>query len=225
MGVIPLSDASRRPTRFPVMTASIIAVNALMFVIELVGGDTFVTTWSLHPADIVAGRHLITILTSMFMHGSWSHILGNMVFLWAFGPEIEDLMGRRKYLVFYLLGGLAATAAQVAADPSSTVPNLGASGAIAAVMGAFLVTYPRDRIRSLLVIVIFVRMTYIPAALLIGVWFLMQLVSLGAVAPQQASGGVAYAAHVGGFIFGAVAARLFEGRRLAEASVIGGAVR
>jgi len=223
MGVIPLGDASRRPTRFPVMTASIIAVNALMFVIELVGGDTFVTTWSLHPADIVAGRHLITILTSMFMHGSWSHILGNMVFLWAFGPEIEDLMGRRKYLVFYLLGGLAATAAQVAADPSSTVPNLGASGAIAAVMGAFLVTYPRDRIRSLLVIVIFVRMTYIPAALLIGVWFLMQLVSLGAVAPQQASGGVAYAAHVGGFIFGAVAARLFEGRRLAEASVIGGA--
>ncbi len=222
MGVIPLSDASRRPTRFPVMTASIIAVNAVMFVIELVGGDTFVTTWSLHPADIVAGRHLITILTSMFMHGSWSHILGNMVFLWAFGPEIEDLMGRRKYLVFYLLGGLAATAAQVAADPSSTVPNLGASGAIAAVMGAFLVTYPRDRIRSLLVIVIFVRMTYIPAALLIGVWFLMQLVSLGAVAPQQASGGVAYAAHVGGFIFGAVAARLFEGRRLAEASVIGG---
>ena len=222
MGVIPLSDASRRPTRFPVMTASIIAVNAVMFVIELVGGDTFVTTWSLHPADIVAGRHLITILTSMFMHGSWSHILGNMVFLWAFGPEIEDLMGRRKYLVFYLLGGLAATAAQVAADPSSTVPNLGASGAIAAVMGAFLVTYPRDRIRSLLVIVIFVRMTYIPAALLIGVWFLMQLVSLGAVAPQQASGGVAYAAHVGGFIFGAVAARLFEGRRLAEPSVIGG---
>jgi len=223
MGVIPLSDASRRPTRFPVMTASIIAVNALMFLIELAGGDTFVTTWSLHPADIVAGHHLITILTSMFMHGSWSHILGNMVFLWAFGPEIEDLMGRRKYLVFYLLGGLAATAAQVAADPSSTVPNLGASGAIAAVMGAFLVTYPRDRIRSLLVIVIFVRMTYIPAALLIGVWFLMQLVSLGAVAPQQASGGVAYAAHVGGFIFGAVAARLFEGRRLAEASVIGGA--
>jgi len=214
MGVIPLSDASRRPSRFPVMTASIIAVNARVFVIELVGGETFVTTWSLHPADIVAGRHLITILTSMFMHGSWSHILGNMVFLWAFGPEIEDLMGRRGYLVFYLLGGLAATAAQVAAGPTSTVPNLGASGAIAAVMGAFLVTYPRDRIRSLLVIFIFVGVRYIPAALLIGVWFLLQLVNLGAVAPQQGSGGVAYAAHVGGFIFGAVTARLFEGRRL-----------
>jgi len=221
MGVIPLSDASRRPSRFPVMTASIIAVNALVFVIELVGGETFVTTWSLHPAEIVAGRHLITILTSIFMHGSWSHILGNMVFLWAFGPEIEDLMTRPRYLVFYLLGGLAATAAQVAADPTSTVPNLGASGAIAAVMGAFLVTYPRDRIRSLLVIFIFVRMTYIPAALLIGVWFLLQVVNLGAVAPQQPAGGVAYAAHVGGFIFGAVTARLFEGRRLAGAAVIG----
>jgi len=221
MGVIPLSDASRRPSRFPVMTASIIAVNVLVFLTELVGGETFVTTWSLHPADIVAGHHLITILTSMFMHGSWSHILGNMVFLWAFGPEIEDLMGRRGYLVFYLLGGLAATAAQVAADPSSTVPNLGASGAIAAVMGAFLVTYPRDKIRSLLVIFIFVQVRYIPAALLIGVWFLLQLVNLGAVAPQQPEGGVAYAAHVGGFIFGAVTARLFEGRRLIGGGVIG----
>ncbi len=221
MGLIPLSDASRRPNRIPVVTASIITVNVIVFLLELTGGDAFVTTWSLHPADIVAGRHLITILTSMFMHGSWSHILGNMVFLWAFGPEIEDLMGRRGYLVFYLLGGLAATAAQVAAGPTSTVPNLGASGAIAAVMGAFLVTYPHDRIRSLLVLFIFVRVTYIPAALLIGVWILMQLVNLGAVAPQQAAGGVAYAAHVGGFIFGAVTARLFEGRRLAGAAVSG----
>src|SRR5713226_337861 len=220
MGVIPLSDASRRPSRFPVMTASIIAVNALVFVIELVGGETFVTTWSLHPADIVAGRHLITILTSIFMHGSWSHILGNMVFLWAFGPEIEDLMTRPRYLVFYLLGGLAATAAQVAADPTSTVPNLGASGAIAAVMGAFLVTYPRDRIRSLLIIFVFVHVTYIPAALLIGVWILTQFLNLGAVT-QQPAGGVAYAAHVGGLLFGAVTARLFEsGQRLGEPTAI-----
>ncbi len=222
MGLIPLSDASRRPNRMPVVTASIIAVNVFVFLLELTGGDAFVTKWALIPADIVGGRHLVTILTSMFMHGSWSHILGNMVFLWAFGPEIEDLMDRPRYLVFYLLGGLAATAAQVALGPTSTVPNLGASGAIAAVMGAFIVTYPRDRIRSLLVIFIFVRMTYIPAALLIGVWFLTQFVSLGSVAAQAPSGGVAYAAHVGGFIFGAVTARLFEGRRLAEASVIGG---
>jgi len=218
VGLIPLSDASRRPNRVPVVTASIIAVNVFVFLLELTGGDAFVTKWALVPADIVAGQHLVTILTSMFMHASWSHIIGNMVFLWAFGPEIEDLMDRPRYLVVYLLGGLAATAAQVALGPTSTVPNLGASGAIAAVMGAFLVTYPRDRIRSLLVIFIFVQMRYIPAALLIGVWFLLQLVNLGAVAPQQASGGVAYAAHVGGFIFGAVTARLFEGRRLAGAA-------
>lgn len=214
MGLIPLSDVSRRPNRFPIVTAAIIAINAVVFLLELSGGDAFVTTWSLVPAEIVAGRHLITILTSLFMHGSVSHILGNMVFLWAFGPEIEDLMDRPRYLVFYLLGGLAATAAQVAAGPTSTVPNLGASGAIAAVMGAFLVTYPHDRIRSLLVIFVFIRMTYIPAVLLVGVWFLIQLVSLGAVAQHpQPTGGVAYAAHVGGLIFGAITARLFERHR------------
>src|SRR5208283_4619722 len=106
----------------------------------------------------------------------WSHFIGNMVFLWAFGPEVEELMGRGRFAAFYLLGGLAATLAQLAADPASAVPNLGASGAIAAVMGAFLVTYPRDRIRSLLVIFIFVRVTFIPAALLVVVWFLVQLV-------------------------------------------------
>jgi membrane associated rhomboid family serine protease len=212
MAVIPLGDASRRPVRFPVVTASIIVLNGLVFLLELSGGNAFVAQWSLIPANIVAGHHCITILTAMFMHGSWSHIIGNMVFLWAFGPEVEDLMNPRRYATFYLLGGLAATLAQVAADPTSTVPNLGASGAIAAVMGAFLVTYPRDRIRSLLVIFVFLRVTYIPAALLIGVWFLLQFLSLGAVA-QEPTGGVAYAAHVGGFIFGAVAARLFESRQ------------
>jgi len=212
MPIIPLTDASRRPTSFPTVTAGIIVLNALVFIVELFGGEPFVTRWSMVPADIVAGRHWINILTAMFMHGSWSHIIGNMVFLWAFGPEVEDLMGRPRYLVFYLLGGLAAALAQIAAGADSTVPNLGASGAIAAVMGAFLVTYPRDQIRSLLVIFVFVDVAYIPAAVLIGVWFLIQAVSLGAVTHQpQPSGGVAYAAHVGGFIFGAVVARLFEG--------------
>jgi membrane associated rhomboid family serine protease len=211
MGVMPLSDASRRPSRVPVVTTTIIAINLVVFFAELAGGEPFVTRWSLVPADIVHGRHLDTILTAMFMHGSWSHILGNMIFLWAFGPEIEDLMRPGRYLVFYLLGGLAATVAQVLAGPTSTLPTLGASGASAAVMGAFLVTYPRDQIRSLLIIFVFVRVAYIPAALLVGVWFLTQLVHLGAVA-QQPAGGVAYAAHVGGFIFGAVATRLFESR-------------
>jgi membrane associated rhomboid family serine protease len=216
MGVIPLSDVSRRPSRLPVVTAAIIAVNIFVFGLELVGGETFVMRWSVIPADIVAGHHWVTIATAMFMHASFSHIIGNMVFLWAFGPEVEDSMGRRRYLSFYLLGGLAATLGQVAAGPASTIPNLGASGAIASVMGAFLVTFPRDRIRSLLVIFVFVRTTYIPAALLIGVWFLTQFVNLGAVA-QHPAGGVAYMAHVSGFIFGAVTARLFErSQQLAE---------
>lgn len=208
-GLIPLHDATRRPVRVPLCTAFIIFVNVCVFVLELMRGDPFVLQWSAVPQQIVSGHHWITILTAMFMHGSWSHIIGNMVFLWAFGPEIEDAMGRGRYLVFYLLGGLIATLAQIAASPHSTVPNLGASGAIAAVMGAFIVTYPRDRIKSLLFIFIFVKVTLIPAALLIGFWFLIQLVHAGQVAQVQ-TGGVAYLAHVGGFIFGAVTARWFE---------------
>jgi len=211
-GLIPLTDATRRPLRVPIVTVGIIVVNFVVFALELAGGDPFVLKWSAIPAHITAGHAWITILTAMFMHGSWSHILGNMVFLWAFGPEIEDAMNRFRYLVFYLAGGLAATVAQVAISPSSTVPNLGASGAIAAVMGAFLVTYPRDKIRAVLLIFIFIRITLIPAALLIGVWFLIQLFNVGSVATVQ-TGGVAYLAHVGGALFGAATARLFEDRR------------
>jgi membrane associated rhomboid family serine protease len=210
--MIPLGDASRRPARVPLVTALIIVVNAVVFVFELMRGESFVMQWSAVPAQIVSGHHWITILTAMFMHGSWSHIIGNMIFLWAFAPEIEDAMGRGRYLVFYLLGGLVAMLAQVLADPRSTVPNLGASGAIAAVMGAFLVTYPTDRIRTLLFVFVFARIRFIPAALLIGFWFLTQLFHAGTVAHVQ-TGGVAYLAHVGGFIFGAATARLFEGSR------------
>lgn len=211
-GLIPLTDASRRPLHFPVVTLGIILTNFLVFALELKGGDAFVLKWAAIPANITAGHHWITILTAMFMHGSWSHILGNMVFLWAFGPQIEDAMNPYRYLAFYLAGGLVAMLAQIAISPSSTVPNLGASGAIAAVMGAFLVTYPRDKIRSLLIIFVFVRVTFIPAALLIGFWFLTQLLNAGTVATVQA-GGVAYVAHIGGTIFGALTARLFEDRR------------
>jgi membrane associated rhomboid family serine protease len=208
-GLIPLGDASRRPARIPVVTILIILTNVIVFIRELQGGDAFVMQWSAIPDQIVSGHRFITVLTAMFMHASWSHIIGNMIFLWAFGPEMEDSMGRWRYLGFYLVGGMVAMLAQVAASPHSTVPNLGASGAIAAVMGGFLVTYPRDRIRSLLIIFIFVKVTMIPAALLIGFWFLTQLFNAGQVAHAQ-TGGVAYLAHVGGFIFGAVTARLFE---------------
>ena len=212
MAVIPLGDASRRPTRMPLVTALIILANALVFVLELMGAEAFVTRWATIPAQIASGHRWITIVTGMFMHGSWSHIIGNMVFLWAFGPEIEDAMGRLRYLVFYLAGGLAATLAQVAVNPHSTIPNLGASGAIAAVMGAFMVTYPRDRIRTLLAFFLFVRVRFIPAAWLIGLWFVSQLFQAGAVAQVQ-TGGVAYFAHIGGFLFGVGTARPFEAPR------------
>lgn len=210
-GLIPLTDASRRPVRIPIVTAMIILINTIVFGMELVGGEPFVMRWSVVPAQIASGHHWITILTAMFMHGSWSHIIGNMVFLWAFGPEVEDAMGWGRYLIFYLVGGLVAMLTQVVADSHSTVPNLGASGAIAAVMGAFLIMYPRDQIKSILVIFIFLRVTFIPACLLIGFWFLTQVINAGRVAQVQ-SGGVAYLAHIGGFIFGVAIARLFMRR-------------
>jgi membrane associated rhomboid family serine protease len=208
--MIPLGDETRRPVAFPIVTAAIIALNGVVFLLELANGDAFVTRWSVIPAQVSAGHNLITILTSTFLHASWSHIIGNMVFLWAFGPEMEDAMGPVRYLTFYLAGGIVAAIAQILGDPSSTVPSLGASGAIAAVMGGFVVTYPRDEIRTLLFLVVFVRVTMIPAVLLIGFWFLTQVFSLGTIADSN-SGGVAYLAHVGGFIFGALTARLFEG--------------
>jgi membrane associated rhomboid family serine protease len=213
--MIPLGDASRRPVNFPILTVLIIAANAVMFFFELTLGDAFINRWSLVPANIVAGQDYITILTAMFMHAGWMHILGNMLFFWVFGPEIEDVMGPIRYLTFYLLGGLVATAAQILVDPTSTIPNLGASGAIAGVMGAFLITYPRDRIRTILFFGWFVRVTFIPAIILVGFWFLTQLFNeVGALADVQ-NGGVAYMAHIGGFIFGALTCRLFEssGRR------------
>jgi membrane associated rhomboid family serine protease len=209
-GLIPLRDASREPSRFPVVTTSIIVVNCIVFLLELMGGEPFVRQWALVPADIAAGHHLVTIITAMFLHGGWMHIIGNMVFLWAFGPEVEDAMGPVRYPIFYLLSGTVAFLAQVVATPHSTVPNLGASGAIAGVMGAFLVTYPMDQIRTLAFFGIFFRVTFIPAVLLIGVWFVIQLFNqVGSVADVQ-GGGVAYVAHVSGCIFGAITARPFE---------------
>jgi membrane associated rhomboid family serine protease len=218
---IPLRDISRRPVHRPVVTIAIIAINVVVFLLELAGGEPFVEQWAVIPAHIVTGQHWITILTAMFMHAGWMHIIGNMVFLWAFGPEIEDAMGPFRYLAFYLLGGIVASVAQIAAISSSTVPNLGASGAIAAVMGAFLITYPRDKIRTLLLLGWFITVTVIPASVLIGIWFLIQLFSqVGSVVAAQSGGGVAYMAHVGGFIFGAIIARLFEDpRRIAAQSV------
>jgi membrane associated rhomboid family serine protease len=211
-GLIPLGDASRRPGRFAVVTTCIILLNVYFFLKELLYGNAYVYAWSAIPIRIMHGHHLVTLLTSMFMHGSWMHIIGNMIYLWAFGREIEDAMGAARYLAFYLVGGVVAMMVQILGDPTSRVPTLGASGAIAAVMGAFLVTFPTDRIRTVLIIFIFVRITYIPAALLIGFWFLMQVLNVGAVAEVR-TGGVAYLAHVGGFLFGVVTGRLLADPR------------
>jgi membrane associated rhomboid family serine protease len=197
----------------PRATLSIIAVNALVFALELMNGQSFIARWSMVPASITAGRDWITILSAMFMHAGWLHILGNMWFLWVFGPEIEDVMGALRYLAFYLLGGLTAAAAQIAISPGSNVAILGASGAIAAVMGAFLITYPRDRIRTVFLLFIFIQLAFVPAVIMVGFWFLLQVFSeVGSLAQTQ-MGGVAYMAHVGGFVFGLIFARLFENRR------------
>jgi membrane associated rhomboid family serine protease len=211
-GLIPLGDASRRPGRSAPITILLIVINVFVFFLELGGGRHFLLAWSAIPVRLMHGHHAITLLTSMFMHSGWMHIIGNMIYLWAFGPEIEDAMGSFRFLLFYLGGGLVAMFAQVASDPFSSIPVLGASGAIAAVMGAFLVTYPRDRIRTLLFFLIFFRVTLIPAAILIGFWFLIQLWNFGAVAEVR-SGGVAYLAHIAGFLFGVVTARFIEDPR------------
>ncbi len=211
--LIPLGDIARRRRRFALVTLLIVLANAYVFLRERIEGSRFVRHWAVIPAQIDHGRHWLTLVTGTFLHGGWLHILGNMVFLWAFGPAIEDAMGRTRYLVFYLTGGVVAMLAQVAGSPHSHVPCLGASGAIAAVMGAFLVLYPRDRIRSLVIIFIFFRVTFVPASLLIGFWFLFQLLNaMGSVAAVQ-SGGVAYLAHVGGFLFGVAMAPLWTPAR------------
>jgi membrane associated rhomboid family serine protease len=210
--MFPLKDATRSPERFPLMTVSLIVVNVLAFIWELGNDDATILQFAVVPARLMRGEGWITPLTAMFLHGGFMHIFGNMVFLSAFAPAIEDTMGRGRFLVFYLLGGLAATTAQVALAPSSTVPLLGASGAIAAVMGAFLVTYPADRIKVLWFFGIFFHVGYMPAFVLVGLWLLTQVLNqLGTVVAADA-GGVAYAAHVGGALFGAVTARLFERR-------------
>jgi membrane associated rhomboid family serine protease len=208
--MIPLGDASRAPVRFPVVTVGLIVVNILAFVWEVGSEDAAIIRWAVLPAELLRGQGWITPLTAMFLHGGLMHIVSNMVFLAVFAPMVEDAMGRGTFFVFYVLGGLAATAAQIAMDPASTVPQLGASGAIAAVMGAFLVTYPGDRIKVLWFFGVFAHVSYVPALILIGLWLVAQMLNqMGAVVEADA-GGVAYAAHIGGALFGMLTARMFE---------------
>ena len=153
----------------------------------------------------------LTIFTAMFMHGGLLHIAGNMLFLWIFGNNVEDSMGRGRFVLFYVLGGIAATLLQTAVNPSSAVPNLGASGAIAAVLGGYALLYPRARVATLIFIVFFVTVLELPALVVLGGWFVLQLLSAGAASGGDV-GGVAYFAHIGGFLFGLLAIKLFASR-------------
>ncbi len=207
--MFPLGSASRGFSGVPFATALIILINAAVFYLEMANGEAFITRYSAVANDITHGRHLETIVTSMFLHGGWLHIISNMVFLWAFAPLMEEGMGSIRFIIFYLLAGVAAMAAQVyGADPNATIPSLGASGAVAGVMGAFLVTYPRDQIRTLILSPA-PRIVLIPAVMLIGLWIVTQVISVTTETQEANAGGVAYLAHIGGAIFGAVTGRLF----------------
>jgi membrane associated rhomboid family serine protease len=157
---------------------------------------------------------ILTILTGMFMHGGLLHILGNMLFLWIFGNNVEDSMNRAVFLLFYLAGGLVAMLAQTALDPNSTIPTLGASGAIAAVLGGYALLYPRARVLTLVFIIFFVTILRLPALLVLGAWFVLQLLDFSQVVsgPVGGGGGVAYLAHIGGFLFGLATIKLFATR-------------
>ena len=211
--MIPVEDSTRRPLHVPVMTQIIIGVSTLVFMLELWGGEAFILRWAFVPAELMTPHGFVTIFTSIFMHAGWVHFLGNMLFFWVFAPQIEDVMGPVSLLAFYLLGGVVASLIQVLIDPTSTVLS-GASGAIAAVMGAFLATYPSDRIRTAFVLGWSVKVTFLPAVAIVGLWFATQVFSqVGAFVQVQTDASVMYLAHIGAFVYGTLACRLFESRR------------
>ena len=212
--MIPISDddSSRRLT--PVVTYVLIAINALVFFLELNSGDAFIERWAFVPSRFLANpvADFPTLFTSMFMHAGWVHLLGNMLYLWIFGDNVEDRLGHGTYTVFYLLCGLGATFAQKAVSMGSSVPNLGASGAIAGVLGAYLLMFPRGSVRVLMGRGIIPM----PALIVIGFWAVLQFLSgFGAIVSteQTSGGGVAYMAHVGGFIAGLILAVVMGGTR------------
>ena len=205
--MIPLRDVIPSRTT-PYVTIAIIAANALAWFYELSLPESvlprFLRIYGVVPADF----HSTTILSSMFLHGGWLHVIGNMWYLWIFGDNIEDRLGHGRYLFFYLLCGAGAALGHVAAEPSSVLPTIGASGAIAGVMGAYFVLYPRSRVLTLIPLIIVFEIIELPAIFLLGFWFLMQLLSAGAIAVTagaQGSGGIAFVAHIAGFVIGVVA--------------------
>jgi len=208
--MMPIGDDNSARRSVPRVTYALIALNVLFFFVELSGGDAFITKWAFVPSRFLAnpGADFLTIFTSMFMHAGWVHLGGNMLYLWIFGDNVEDRFGRVKFLVFYLLCGIAATFAQLAFSIGSNIPNLGASGAIAGVLGAYILLFPRARVSVLM------GRGVIPmsALVVIGFWIVLQLFSgIGSITAAADTGGVAYMAHIGGFIAGFVLTFSFRG--------------
>ena len=201
--MFPIGDDNSARRTLPVVTYALILLNVLFFFVELSGGDPFIQQWSVVPRRLLAhpAVDFPTVLTSMFMHAGWVHLLGNMLYLWIFGDNVEDNFGHVKFLIFYLLCGVAATFAQVMMSANSTVPNLGASGAIAGVLGAYILLFPKGQVRVLMGR----GVIPVPALVVIGFWIVLQLVSgVGAISNTAETGGVAYMAHIGGFFAGLI---------------------
>ncbi len=219
--MIPIRD--QIPTRrMPIVNYLLIAVNVVVFILMWLAGseqEAMVWQFALIPAQVTAGLDLgdfTRVFTSMFMHGGIAHIAGNMLYLWIFGDNVEDAMGHGKYLLFYLFGGLIASVTHILTNPGSQIPTVGASGAIAAVLGAYLVLYPQSRVQTIIPLGYFMRITLLPASIVLGMWFILQLFSgfLSLGGPDV--GGVAFWAHIGGFIAGVVLAKLLADRRRPE---------
>ena len=209
--MIPLRDVIPSRTT-PYITVTIILLNALAWLFELSLGERQLTQFLYVYGVVPAAFAWPTLITSMFLHGSWSHVIGNMWYLWIFGDNVEDRLGHGRFIVFYLLCGIAAAFGQIVMDPSSELPTIGASGAIAGVMGAYFVLYPHSRVLTLIPW-IFLQIIEVPAIVLLGFWFLMQFISAGAIAVTantHGGGGVAFAAHVAGFIVGVLGVFVFR---------------
>ena len=211
--MMPVSDDDRFRRRTPVVTFGLIALNVLFFLVELSSSEAFITRWAFVPARFLADPvgDFVTLFTSMFMHAGWVHLLGNMLYLWIFGDNVEDRFGPANFLVFYLLCGLAATFSQLAFNANSSIPNLGASGAIAGVLGSYLVMFPQARINVL------VGRQIVPmsALVVLGMWIVLQLFSgVASITSAGAeTGGIAYMAHIGGFFAGMLLTYVFRGNR------------
>jgi membrane associated rhomboid family serine protease len=208
--MLPIGDDNTSRRTIPLVTYALIALNVLFFFVEQSGGEAFIVKWAFVPSRFLANPSgdSLTLLTSIFMHAGWVHLGGNMLYLWIFGDNVEDRFGHFKFTLFYLIAGLAATFAQLAFSSGSNVPNLGASGAIAGVLGAYILLFPQGRVRVLQG----QGVVQVPALVVIGLWIVLQLFSgVGSIAASTQTGGVAYMAHIGGFLAGLVMTFLFRG--------------